>query len=287
MRPYAIAGIDPGATVGIAIIDLSGRKIATASGSGGMAEAVKIIERHGTPSLIACDVFPAPEMAHKVASYFSCRLFSPSREVREEEKRKMAAGSGVRNNHERDAWCAAVLAFRSHANRLRQIDSLEGFPQQEKEEVKHLLLKGYKLRDALLSLREPEEEKKIVAVTKTTQKQLSPDELRHRVAVLARENAHLRLMVGRIEDEKRRLESHVRLLENGVRQSLLRDSELRKLRFQLQRAAERLGPGQKRQKNPASQPRGKQERQNDALNKLGEPTLDLEKLVAEYRKGRK
>ena len=73
MSRHIIAGIDPGTTIGIAILDLSGRKIATLSASNGMGEAVSIIEKHGTPSLIACDKMPAPEMVHKVASYFSCR----------------------------------------------------------------------------------------------------------------------------------------------------------------------------------------------------------------------
>jgi uncharacterized protein len=119
LQTHIIAGIDPGSTVGIAILDLSGRKIATASTFGGMSEAARIIEKHGTPSIIACDVSPAPEMALRLASFFSCRLFAPGRDIREEEKRQIAHGAATSNNHERDAYAAAVLAYRSHANKLR------------------------------------------------------------------------------------------------------------------------------------------------------------------------
>ncbi|MEM2137455.1 MAG: DUF460 domain-containing protein, partial [Candidatus Anstonellaceae archaeon] len=132
MPSYFIAGIDPGATTGVAIVGLDGKRIAAASTSEGMNDAVRIIEKHGTPSLVACDVYPAPEMAQKLASYFSCRLYSPSRAIREEEKRQIAsaAGMGISNNHERDAYAAAIFAYRAVANKMRQIDALAELRQE-------------------------------------------------------------------------------------------------------------------------------------------------------------
>lgn len=285
MQQHIIAGIDPGATVGIAIIDLSGRKIASESTTGGIAQAVRIIEAHGTPSLVCCDVYPPPEMARRIASYFSCRLYVPQREIREAEKREIARGADVSNNHERDAYCAAVLGFRSHANKLRQIDALAELASQEKDGIKHMLLKGYRLRDAFLSLRGPVEETEAGQERKPRVEQKPPslDELRDRVASLARENAHLRLLSERLEGEKRALEKRMRLLENGVRRSVLRDSELRKLRFRLELAARRLQPGKRKAQMQKPQQKNAQK---DALNS-GEPTIDLEEMVAEYRKGKK
>jgi hypothetical protein len=119
--------------------------------------------------------------------------------------------------------------------------------------------------------------------------------LRSRVSELARENANLRLMVTRLESERAQLQHRLSLLENGVRQSLLRDSELRNLRFQLQKASERLWHGKKRQPkgNPRPQQPQKEQRKNsqmppkDNLNKLGSPKVDIEKMVTDYRRGRK
>lgn len=295
MPTYIIAAIDPGATTGIAILSLSGKKIATASTNGGMGDAVRIIERHGTPSLIACDVSPAPEAAQKIASYFSCRLFEPGRGVREEEKRQIAKGAGVENNHERDAYAAAVLAYRQHANKLRQIESLPDISREDKERVSHLMLKGYRLKDAFLELREPEKgQAKAVADEKASARPISAEDLKERVSSLARENANLRLMLSRIENEKGQLKERLRLLENGVRQSFLRDSELRKLRFQLQKSAEWL---QRRKKVHGKLPQKKLQKaqqksaglppgMDEVLNSGGH-SLDLEKMVADYRKGRK
>jgi len=288
---YIIAGIDPGATVGIAILNLSGKRIALKSTSGGMADAVRIIESFGTPSLIATDVTPPPDAAQKVASYFSCRLFYPRQNVREEEKRAIARGSPIQNNHERDAYSACVLAYRQHANKLRQIDALQDLQQEDREKIKHLLLRGYRIKDAFAAIREPSgeetaEEKK----TAPTAHVLSPEELRLRVSSLARENANLRLIVERLEEEKNQLSSRLALLQNDMRRSILQDSELRRLKYQLQQSLDRFTykkkSGQQKQ-HPAPKKHEDKSPDKDDLNKLIESKLDIEKLVAEYRKGRK
>jgi hypothetical protein len=332
-KRHIIVGLDPGATFGIAAVGLDGRRIALRSTLGGFSDATRIIETFGTPSLIACDTNPAPEAALRLASYFSCRLFIPRESVREEEKRLVARGAGTSNTHERDAYCAAVFAYRSHANKLRQIDALADLTHEERDRIKHMLLRGVRVQDAFMMLREPEKEeapRKAASAPKT----VSSDELRGRLESLARENANLRMSVERLEEEKSALAHRLRLLENGVRQTVLRDSEFRKLRFQLQNAMAKLKRGL-----PASEPQGsdpmnwltwrkkkgtahfqppvkmeeprkkeankaddseqiarqggrafaqraKPER-SEEINSLGEPEIDLERLVAEYRKGRK
>lgn len=297
MPGYIIAGIDPGSTIGIALLDLKGRKIGAYSFSGGLSEAVKTIERHGTPSIIACDVTPVPDMVARAASYFSCRLYTPQRNIREEDKRKVASGAGTQNAHERDAYTAAVYAFRASANRLRQIDALEGVAQEDKERVKHLILKGYKLQDAFISLKapKPEEEKAVLERKVAAEQKLSPADLKERISSLARENANLRLTLERLEEEKAALMHRLRLFENGVRQGISRDIEVRRLRFQVQKYAERLMHNEKwRQKKGkiAQKPQQAAREEKQAagaaagLNKLVEPNLDLERIVEEYRKGR-
>lgn len=291
--PYIIAGIDPGSTVGIALLDLNGGKLGTYSFSGGLSEAVRTIERHGTPSIIACDVTPVPDMVARAASYFSCRLYVPQRQIREDDKRKVASGALTQNAHERDAYTAAVYAYRASANRLRQIDALEELTQEDKEKVKHLMLKGYKLQDAFASLKAPQpEEKKAPERKVSAEIKLSPEGMRERIASLARENANLRLTLERLEEEKAALMHRLRLFENGVRQGQARDIEVKRLRFQVQKYYERLMHKEKwRQKKPQQKTANEKkapvhEAAPLQLNKLAEPELDLEKMIMEYRKGR-
>ena len=293
---HIIVGIDPGATFGIAAIGLDGRKIALRSTMGGFSDAARMIETIGTPSLVACDTNPAPEAALRLASYFSCRLFVPRQSVREEDKRSVARGAGTSNTHERDAYCAAVFAYHAHANKLRQIDALEGLASNEKDRIKHLLLRGVRVQDAFMMLREPEREETVRAKAPSAMKSASSDELRARLEALARENANLRMSLERLEEEKAALMHRLRLMENGVRQTLLRDSEFRKLRFQLQNAMNRLSwKGKKRtahyqpqqKKDDPPQKKAKSVDESEGINNLSDPEIDLERLVSEYRKGRR
>ena len=242
-KPHAIVGIDPGATFGIAIIDLFGKKAALHSTAGGFSEAVRLIEAHCTPSLVACDTNPAPEAALRLASYFSCRLSSPRESIREGEKNAIARSAGAADAHKRDAFCAAVYAYRSHANKLRQIDALDGLSGEERGRVKHLLLRGMRVQDAFLLLREPGEPQGRQAKgwhEPAAKKASTADELRMRLESLARENANLRMANERLEAEKSSLLQRLHLLENGVRQSLFRDSEFRRLRHRLDQSLSRL-----------------------------------------------
>jgi predicted RNase H-like nuclease (RuvC/YqgF family) len=296
-KKHIIVGIDPGATFGIAMVGLDGRKIATRSTMGGFSDATRMIETFGTPSLVACDTNPAPEAALRLASYFSCKLFVPRASVREEDKRQVAHGAGTSNTHERDAYCAAVFAYRAHANKLRQLDALADLTHDERDRIKHLLLRGVRVQDAFMMLREPErEEPRAHAKAQPAMKTASSEELRSRLESLARENANLRISIERLEEEKAALMQRLRLMENGVRQTVLRDSEFRKLRFQLQQAMNRLTwrkkkgtahfqPPAKKEEFPAKE--AKKPGRSEQINNLSEPEIDLERLVAEYRKGRR
>ena len=302
MSKYIIAGIDPGATVGIAILDLSGAKIASKSTDGGMPDAVRIVESFGTPSLIACDKVPAPETVQRIASYFSCKLYVPSHNIREEEKRQIAHGAAVANNHERDAYAAAVCGFRLYANKLRQIDALADLQHGEKEKIKHLLLRGYRITDAFASLGESGAEEDTQMGKKPAlpsvnapptahvlhrEHVLSAGELKERVSSLARENANLRLLIERIDEEKKQLSSRLSLLQNDMRRSLLQDSELRHLKHRLHQSLERMHFKRKNRVNQEKPPVVLQKKaempEEDVLNDDAKK-IDLEKMVMDYRR---
>ncbi|MCX8197239.1 MAG: DUF460 domain-containing protein [Candidatus Micrarchaeota archaeon] len=288
MARYIIVGVDPGATVGLAVLDLNGRQVAVRSLIGaGSREVVARIQQYGTPSLIACDVEPAPELAHKIASYFSCRLFLPNRTIREDEKRKATRSTRISNSHERDAYAAAILAFRAYANKLRQIDSLEDLKGEEKEKAKHLVLKGYKLQDALLELAAQEETIALQQPAMQKQQLPSVEQLKQRVLLLARQNANLKAMVERLESEKRELERRLKLLENGARQALLKDREIRRLRFNLERALRELNRTKRQgQQNEAGGKEKIQKNESNEILNVDAEKIDLEAMVMEYRRNR-
>ncbi len=357
LSKYLIVGIDPGATVGVAMLGLDGGIVALRSTREGIGDAVRIIEKFGTPSLVACDATPSPQGAQKAASLFSCLLFVPSHNMREQDKGLLSRGTGVANAHERDAYCAALVAWRAYQNKLRQIDALEDIPEAQRERLKHLLLKGYKLTDAIMELGKqppsppassapaPENPEGVFPQSYPPPHASSPhrhaagkpfqsasfsghagakspqfpplpsqQQLQMRVAFLARENSNLRMALQKLEGERDSLAHKIRLLENGVRSQLLSDNEVRKLRQQLMAALQRLGkfskggkkpqakaalpqkppPAQKSAVLPSKRPAQNEDARQHAPAQEGRADLneeahniDLEKLLAEYRGGRR
>jgi len=140
---YLIVGIDAGIKTGYVILNLEGELIAAGVEKEASHERiVKIISDFGTPSLVATDVRPPPKFVQKIAARFSSPLFVPQKSILVEEKKKI--GKGIVDPHIRDAYSAAVKAFRHYANRLRQVDKMdEG--KAKKEKLKHLLIRGHAL----------------------------------------------------------------------------------------------------------------------------------------------
>ncbi|MEM4358914.1 MAG: DUF460 domain-containing protein [Candidatus Bilamarchaeaceae archaeon] len=137
---YIIVGVDAGIKTGYAILNLKGGIVAVGVERGASHERiVKIISGFGTPSVIATDVNPAPSFVDKIAARFSVPLFLPGRVISLEEKKRI--GKGIVDPHIRDAYAAAVKAYRHYANRLRQIEKL-ALGQNERERRKHLLIRG-------------------------------------------------------------------------------------------------------------------------------------------------
>ncbi len=299
-----IVGIDPGTTAGIAALDLKGDFLSSASlRDSGMEEVVGRVRAFGKPSIIACDVRPVPDFVLRLAASFNARIFSPEKgEMREEEKKMLAAASHEKfaTSHERDAYSAAIKAYRAFANRLRQIDLLSDFDERDREELKHLVLNGYSLKNALFTLSKPKEEKIGARALPRKEREELHKDMSHEVSSLASENAHLRKALERLEGERELLLHRIRLFENGVNKELIRDrtvkqrdSEIVRLRnyivFLKSDFARRI---KATQKDARSEQKRREEleaeRESAGLKKLGSDNLDaLEQMISEYRRKRK
>lgn len=120
-----IAGVDPGKTVGIACLDLSGRLVFSAHESGlGIDWIVQTIRSVGIPVIIASDRKNPSALVRKVNASFNARLFSPERELSMDAKTELGRNASIRNPHERDAFVAAVCAYKHYANKFNQVEHL-------------------------------------------------------------------------------------------------------------------------------------------------------------------
>jgi len=113
-RKYTLVGVDPGTTVGVAIIDLEGNPIEVFSAKNySCSDVVERIIAHGNPLIVASDVTPTPSTVKRISRIFSSPVHELDKSLSTEEKIALTKGRGYKYNnvHERDALAACVNAF--------------------------------------------------------------------------------------------------------------------------------------------------------------------------------
>lgn len=168
-----IVGFDPGLTVGIAILDLEGNILSIRSFKEiSMAEIIKYIINYGKTVLVATDVYPAPKTVKKLASSLNSKINSPYRSMSVESKielvkdyiaeKSSADRSKVvysdevpQNDHERDAFAAAIKTYNDYKGKLGQIEKrTEGlnFSPYDVDNVKIMVINDVPITSAIKSV---------------------------------------------------------------------------------------------------------------------------------------
>ena len=206
-RKFTIVGIDPGTTVGIAILSLDGELLCLKS-SRGIApdEVVKLIAEYGKPAVIASDVTPMPGSVEKIRRSFNAVPASPGIEVSAEEKIALGKTFGYSNDHERDALTAALLTYRSYKNIFTRIEKKA--PQNaDLELIKFHVIRGASIETAIEKVRasgEPEKPRPRELSGKPEEKLVDESLLKMRETV-QRQNEQIQNLQEYLEELKKEL----------------------------------------------------------------------------------
>lgn len=145
---YLIVGVDPGKTIGIACVDLKGRLVSSGHYSNeSLATVVGKIKVVGTPIVIAGDKTHTSDLVRKVNATFGCHLFSPKREFSLDLKRRMGRTANLMNQHECDAYAAAISAYNHYSNKFHQIEGM-GKDEAEVEKIKRQVVTKHSIYEA-------------------------------------------------------------------------------------------------------------------------------------------
>jgi len=276
-----IVGIDPGTTIGYAIFDLDTKTFSVGSKREmSKEELTDLISREGKPSLLACDVNPAPELLLKLASYFNSRVFVPGKDMGEREKNQLVAGMRFSNEHEKDAAAAAMRAFRFYENKLRQIDRVlkEKGISEKAGEIKHLVLNSTSLNNALLMV-DIEREIEMPKVRNREETRIDLNKKNRQLKELLNSNVELRKAVERLESENKSLREKLEFIERGVFERLARERESRRMEREITRLKHVVRS--KDHKSNLKVP------DSEEAESVEEDRFDLEGMVSEYRKKHK
>ncbi|RLE64758.1 MAG: hypothetical protein DRJ38_04980 [Thermoprotei archaeon] len=159
---YLIVGVDPGISTGLAILTIDGYPLLLMSKRWlSRNQILKILSEYGKTLIVATDSNPPPMFAKKLATALNASLYVPKNSLSVNEKREAVARFlenlkiqtciRVSDSHQRDALAAALKAYYSIENKLRQVDSIVrsldiGIPVLE---VKALVIKGLTINEAI------------------------------------------------------------------------------------------------------------------------------------------
>lgn len=151
-RKIVIAGIDPGTTTGLALLDLNGTLIKQQSSREmSVSDVIEMIALHGRPLIVATDVRPMPGTVEKIRRSFNAISGEPGSSLATEEKIELAKPYGYKNDHERDALAAAAHSFRRFKNKFDQIRKKVP-PGIDVDEAIALVIKGDTIDNAVAKL---------------------------------------------------------------------------------------------------------------------------------------
>lgn len=229
-KRYLIAGVDPGTTTAVAIMDLAGNLLSIRSKKDWSAsEVIEFITQHGMPVIIATDKKNPPEFVSKIKASFNAVLHSPKEDLNVEKKRELTAEYRVLNDHERDALAAAIDAFNNYQSKFRNIE--KRIPAGvDAERVKAEIIRGTKLESLFEGKRvEKAEKKEAIDVDLFSALERRDKKIRE----LLEENEILRKQIAELKEEVDRLRTRIASLSSEEKEKIRKETYIRNLEFRI------------------------------------------------------
>lgn len=256
-RRKLIVGIDPGTTVGYAILDTTGKLIESSSSKELSLDALTSkISSIGAVLIVGCDKAKVPDFVASFATKTGAKVICPDEDLLVEEKRKLAQQMSRQNSHEMDAIASAIFAWKNIEPLFKRIDTTLVRAQKTHlaQEVKSIVIKknlgiknAIKLLDHHNLIRLPKEKKTtqeekisgVKPITSLAQKE-QITRLKQQKHLLATELAKTKKIASKLEKKVTELqdknynepklllkEQRIQTLSNTVEQKELKIQELR------------------------------------------------------------
>lgn len=174
-KPLLIMGIDPGTTLGYALIDLNGHLVHIESSKElDLSLLLATAVRWGRIILVGCDKQPTPAFVEKFSTKIGARLVCPKHDLKVADKKRMTYGQNFHNIHEMDALAAALLAYKEYRPLFQKIEAyLSKKGKQDDRElyyrmVERLLKGGMNIHEAHQDIEQQEPEIKQIKKARVT-----------------------------------------------------------------------------------------------------------------------
>jgi len=117
-----IVGIDPGTTVGYAVLDTTGSLLISGSSKElDLDSLIQTISPVGKVLFIGTDKAKIPSLVGSFAAKFKAKVHSPREDLRKDDKREMTRSYSFKTDHEQDAIASALFALKQSEPLLLRI----------------------------------------------------------------------------------------------------------------------------------------------------------------------
>ncbi len=241
-KPHVIVGVDPGTTTAVAVLDLNGNVLGVKSKKGwNPSEVIEYITSLGKPVVIATDKSNPPEFVLKLRASFQAVLHTPRDDMSVERKRHLTSKFVFLNDHERDAIAAAMDAYNSYKNKLRNVE--KRIPMgMDVDAVKAEIIRGTPLKD-IIAGEESKDKKEAEPPSQSEEVKALRDDLLRKdriIRELEEENRLLRKEIKSLKDEIERLRARIVTLSKEEHERVRRENYIKTLEHELKELRKEL-----------------------------------------------
>jgi len=159
MNNLIIAGIDPGTTIGYAILDINSSLIKAGSSKQlDLNNIISKITNYGKVIAVGTDKKKIPSFIEKFAVKTGARIISPKEDLKVIDKKETTKKYKTKNNHEMDALASALFAFKELRPLLKKVDVFARNHKKEhySEKIKDIVIsKDISINSALNIIEKP------------------------------------------------------------------------------------------------------------------------------------
>ncbi len=223
MRELLIVGVDPGTTIGYAVLDTRGKLIrARSSKQLELNSIVEEVVQLGSILAIGTDKQKCPQLIEKIAAKTGAKIVLPDYDLPVAEKESMVQGFAG-NQHEKDSLAAALYAYKELEPLLQRIGKTlaqEGKQELFMEVTKTVVMDGINIKEALHNVERQMAEKMPAAEGAAIQKETETKDVRadKRLGILEKENKILREYVSKLLGRIKKTEKERDRIAKGSRQ---------------------------------------------------------------------
>jgi len=249
-REFLILGLDPGTTIGLALIDKEGKIIHISSKrDSGLSEAISIITSKGIPLCIGTDKAKIPKSIKSISTIMGIKSYHPDEDMTFAEKKELITRYEEKhsdkikysNAHEYDSICCALYAYHKSKKLLEKLKT------REKEIEKNKIIEFYRrafsedipIHRLIQELNKKEELKKEENVKRTIirherkshsldSKKNIIDEMHNKIVLMEQKLSEQNRTIKNYETKIEVLRKRIKLLEKKDRKNLMKENNTAK-----------------------------------------------------------